>query len=89
MCAVLLSIPRCVFNVSRLRGGPSSRPPSTLKPHVSVFLSYRHVIPAALTHARRCRKVKTSPGRAGRCRDFTRCERLIGFRSIYSHVKTF
>lgn len=62
VCAMLLSIsgmfsrsPGCVEVLLQAR--------STLKPHVSVFLSYRHVIPAALntdTRARRCRKVKTS-----------------------------
>lgn len=56
----------------------------TLKPHVRVFLSYRRVMRAAVTHARGCCKVKSASGPTG----FTPRESQTGFRSFEKHPKT-
>lgn len=56
---------------------------STLKPHVCVFLSDRHVIPAALTHAQ---------GKKPRVMILLNVKDSLahrGFRNIYSQMKPF
>lgn len=72
MSVVLLSITRCVFKVSRLRGGSRSEARSTLKPHVSVFLSDRRVVPASSrTCTPRPRGEKPHDSALRDCRGFT------------------